>query len=64
MSRPLITLDEFLHLAPATLGAFAAATRDAVKTDPTFVLERDEQDWFRELSAYSEYVELDERSRR
>lgn len=64
MGRPLITLDAFLQLVPATLEAFAVATRDQAETDATFVLERDEQDWFRELSAYAEYVELEERSRR
>lgn len=64
MPRPTITLDVFLAGLPATVAAFSAAYRREAETDATFPLERDEQDWHRELSAYSEYVEAEEESRR
>lgn len=64
MSRPTITLDEFLAGLPATVAAFESAYRLEAQTDATFPLQRDEQDWHRELSAYSEYVEAEEESRR
>lgn len=61
---PKISLEQFLAGMPVTLGAFERAYRREAETDATFPLERDEQDWHRELSAYSEYVEVEEESRR
>lgn len=60
------TLDEFLVGASASLEAFAASTRAAqAEGVEGFVGERFERrsecGWWREIAAYHEYVELQER---
>jgi hypothetical protein len=60
-----MTLVEFIAAAPGHMAAFEAATRASHATEPhQFPLERAEDDWFRELAAYVEFVDLEERSRR
>ena len=56
-----MTLDEFIAGAEAQLLAFKAATLDRSKTDDSFYLKRENNDWWREVAAYHEYVELEEK---
>ena len=54
-------LVEFMAVAPAQLEAFAASTRREAEVRPAeFDRDRDECDWWREVSAYAAYVELQE----
>lgn len=55
-----MTLDEFLASMPAQAEAFRRSTLEHAKTDDGFVLEREEIDWWREIAAYVEYVEVQE----
>jgi hypothetical protein len=61
-----MTLDEFLAAAPQTLALFAARTRELAKTDRTMNpnIPRAEEWWWRDVGAYVEYVELEEKARR
>lgn len=66
MSMTRMTLDEFLTTAPASLEAFAASTRHAnAEGEEGFVGDvferRTQVDWWREVAAYHEYTELQER---
>lgn len=61
-----MTLDQFLEQAPLSLQAWAAATRAHVAEGTEgFVGEqfenRSESDWWREVAAYHEYLELEAR---
>ena len=61
-----ITIDEFVQRTSAALEAWAAATRSAqAEGVEGFVGDRFERrtetDWWREVAAYHEYVELQER---
>lgn len=57
-----LTLAQFLERAPAALEAFAAATRERQEAnDSAFVgkhLTREEVDWWREVAAYTTWVEV------
>lgn len=56
-----ISLEDFLKLSPLTLEAFAHAQRLRHGENPSeFPLQRDEQDWWREVAAYVQYAELEE----
>lgn len=57
-----MTLEEFLERAPDTLRAFAAATKIGIERGE-FITDRHESDWFREVSAYVQYVDLEEHAR-
>jgi hypothetical protein len=56
-----MTLDEFVANSQASILAFKAAYEEMAKTNETFHPERSEDDWWREVAAYSGYVELEER---
>jgi hypothetical protein len=56
-----MTLDEFIAQLPQLGEAFKAATLHHAKTDETFVMERDEDDWFREMAAWSLMMVLEEK---
>lgn len=55
-----MTLQEFLDSIPAQSEAFKQSTLSHAQTDASFVLEREEIDWWREIAAYVEYVEVQE----
>lgn len=62
-----ITLDEFVARTKASIEAFAAATRRyQAEGEDGFVGERfenrTEADWWREVAAYHEYIEVQERA--
>ena len=64
-----MTLDEFLAAAPQTLALFAARTRDLVASGdpdmrPALTSKNDEAWWWRDVGAFVEYVDLEERARR
>ena len=59
-----MTLDEFVVRSSTAILAFKAATEAQAKVDPTFYLERDENDWWREVAAYHEYVDYEEKFNR
>lgn len=59
-----MSIDEFIAGSQAALLAFRAATIAAAQTDETFYPNRDEVDWWREVAAYFEYTELEEKFRR
>lgn len=59
-----LTIEEFAQKAPTEVLAFYTSYREEAKKDKTFSLERSENDWWREISAYMQYVELEERFRR
>lgn len=60
----MTTLAQFVEELPAVAQAFAAASRREAETDETFSLPRTLDDWFREMAAWAELVELDEILRR
>lgn len=58
----MLTLDDFLAVAPTTLALFAARTRELGRTDPGMSpsLPRDEAWWWRDVAAFLDYTELEE----
>lgn len=59
-----MTIDEFLHGAEAQLLAFKEAYNREAEKDPTFKMDRDNEDWWREVISYMMYLELEEQFKR
>ncbi len=55
-----MTLDEFIAGSQATLLAFKTAYEVQAKEDESFHPNREEVDWWAEVHAWHEYVELEE----
>lgn len=59
-----MNIDEFVGLVPLQVAAFREAYMTQAAVDETFYQSRTESDWWREIAAYMQYIELEEEFRR